>query len=118
MNRQQKRTAKKKDPKAKAKYSLHDVQKAINVALAMKKFSKGHLFSKNQKELCVFCGASQKTKKPCNYWFMTFLDRMQTILINPDFFRDDEVQALWLQHEEEYQNIKLPLNFNDETKAN
>lgn len=116
MNRRQRRAYKKKDPNAKPKYSLHDVQKAMNLAITMKKFTKGHLFTKNQKEQCVFCGKTKKTKLECNYWFMTFLDRMQTALINPEFFRDDDVQALWLQHGEEYQNIKLPLNFTDVTK--
>ena len=87
----------------------------------MKKFSKGHLFSKNlkkkkKKDRCVFCGATTKTRKQCPYWFMTFLDRTQTVLINPDFFTDKDIEALWLQHGEEYQNIKLPLNFTDETK--
>lgn len=108
-NRKQRRH----DPKSKKKYSLFDVQRAINIALTMKKFSKGHLFSKNLKDKCVFCGSSPKTKKECAYWFLTFLDRMQTVIINPSFFTDENVQALWLQHDEEYQNIKLPLNVTD-----
>lgn len=110
VNRAQRRYAKRKDTRAKAKYSLQDVQKATSIAIEMKKHSKGHLFSKQLKDRCVFCGLTMKTKKECDYWFMTFLDRMQTVLINPDFFRDDEIQALWLQHGEEYQNIQLPLN--------
>ena len=107
MNRKQKRH----DPNNKKKYSLNDVQKAIAVAIEMKKHTKGHLFSKNLKDKCVFCGASMKTKKECDYWAMTLLDRLQTVLINPNFFTDENVQALWLQHGEEYQNIKLPLTF-------
>ena len=94
----------------KPKYSLVDVQKAMNLGIVMKQHSKGHLFSKRLDDRCTFCGQTMKTKKTCQYWIMTFLDRMQTALINPDYFRDDEVQALWLQHGEEYQNIKLPLN--------
>lgn len=109
MNRKQRRARKEN----KKKYSLTDVQKAINIAITMKKFSKGHLFSKNLKDKCVFCGASVKTKKECDYWFLTLMDRIQTVLINPSFFQDDEVQALWLQHGEEYQDIRLPLNFTD-----
>ena len=112
MNRKQRRH----DPKNRKKYSLSDVQKAINIALTMKKFTKGHLFKENLKDKCLFCGSSSKTKKDCQYWFMTFLDRVQTTLINPDFFRDDEIQALWLQHGDDYQNIKLPLNVTDVTK--
>ena len=108
MNRKQRRGANTKQDKK--KYSLHDVQKALNIAIEMKKHSKGHLFSTSLKDRCVFCGQSMKTKKECQYWVMTLIDRMQTVLINPDFFRDDEVQALWLQHDEEYQNIQLPLN--------
>lgn len=95
---------------SKPKYSLVDVQKAINLGVVMKQHAKGHLFSKNLKDRCTFCGATMKTRKTCSYWFLTFLDRMQTALINPDFFQDDNVQALWLQHGEEYQDIKLPLN--------
>ena len=110
MNREQRRKAAKKDKTQKPLYSLQDVQKAMNIAIEMKKHSKGHLFSKTLKEKCVFCGQTMKTKKTCDYWVMTLLDRLQTVLINPDFFRDDEIQALWLQHSEEYQNIKLPLN--------
>lgn len=110
-NRKQRRAV--KDLHAKKKYSLHDVQAAINIAITMKKYSKGHLFSKTLKDRCTFCGATMKTKKECPYWFMTFLDRLQTVIINPTFFKDDDIQALWLQHGEEYQNIKLPLNFSD-----
>lgn len=102
-----------KEIHAQKKYSLHQVQSAINIAITMKKFTKGHLFSKQLKDRCVFCGATMKTKKECDYWFMTFIDRLQTVLINPDFFTGNDIQALWLQHGEEYQNIKLPLNFSD-----
>lgn len=94
----------------KPQYSLVQVQKAMNLGIVMKQHSKGHLFTKNLKDRCTFCGATMKTRKQCEYWFLTFLDRMQTALINPTFFQDDEVQALWLQHGEEYKNIMLPLN--------
>lgn len=119
MNRAQKRASAKKDKSQKKLYSLQDVKAAISVALEMKKHSKGHLFSKNLKDHCTFCGATTKTKKTCDFWFMTLLDRIQTVLINPDFFTDENVQALWLQHGEEYQNIKLPMNFGtgDDKKA-
>lgn len=113
-NRKQRRQQKKREDKK--LYSLTDVQKAINLAITMKKYSKGHLFSVTLKDRCVFCGVTKKTKKQCAYWFMTFLDRLQSTLINPDFFRDDDVQALWLQHGEEYQNIQLPLNVTENVK--
>lgn len=113
MNRKQRRQLK----TSQKKYSLHDVQAAINIAITMKKYSKGHLFSKAMKNRCSFCGVTTKTKKTCDYWFFTFLDRMQTVLINPDFFMEDNIEALWLQHGEEYQNIKLPLNFSDGKKT-
>lgn len=93
----------------KPKYSLEDVQAAIVVALEMKKHSKGHLFSKALKDKCTFCGATMKTRKQCPYWAMTLIDRIQTVLINPAFFTAENVKALYLQHGEEYQNIKLPL---------
>lgn len=93
------------------KYTLRDVQKAMNIAVEMKKLTKGHLFSPNIKNRCVFCGQTMKTKKQCQYWVMTLFDRIQTVLVNPTFFRDDEIQALWLQHGEEYQNVRLPLVF-------
>jgi len=109
MNRKQRRQG----LHTKKKYSLEDVQKAISIAMVMKKYSKGHLFNKSMKDHCVFCGATMKTKKECAYWFMTFLDRMQTVIINPSFFTDQDIQALWLQHGEQYQNIKLPLVFNE-----
>lgn len=112
MNRKQRRH----DPNSKKKYSLVDVQKATNLAITMKKFTKGHLYKENLKDKCLFCGSSTKTKKECIYWFLTFMDRMQTALINPSFFTDKEIQALWLQHGDEYQNIKLPLNVTDVTK--
>ncbi len=93
----------------KAKYSLQDVQAAIAIAIEMKKHSKGHLFSTQLQERCVFCGQDMKTKKQCEYWAMTLIDRIQTVLINPTFFTDENVEALYLQHGEQYQNIKLPL---------
>lgn len=92
------------------KYSLIDVQKAMNTALEMKKLTKGHLFSKTLKDHCVFCGATLKTRKRCPYWFFTFMDRMQVILINPSFFTDNEVQALWVRTEDEYKEVQFPLN--------
>lgn len=107
-NRESRRKRAKQDRKK--LYSLTDVQKAINIAIEMKKHSKGHLFSSQLKDRCVFCGATMKTKKQCEYWAMTLIDRIQTTLINPTFFTDSEIQALWLQHGEQYQNIKLPLN--------
>lgn len=114
MNRKQRRTTVKKE--AVKKYSLQNVQHAILIAIEMKKLTKGHLFSKDLKELCVFCGANMKTKKQCDYWIMTLIDRVQTILINPTFYTSDNLQALWLQHGEEYQNIKLPLNVTPDAK--
>lgn len=107
MSRRLRRQRKRQDQKV--KYSLEDVQAAITIAIEMKKHSKGHLFSKNLKDKCVFCGLSMKTRKQCPYWAMTLIDRIQTVLLNPTFFTDENVQALFLQHGEEYQNIKLPL---------
>lgn len=108
LNRKQRRNSKARENKK--KYSMADIQRATSIAIEMKKHTKGHLFSTALKDRCVFCGQSMKTKKQCQYWFMTFLDRFQTVILNPTFFRDDEIQAFWLQHSEEYQNIKLPLN--------
>lgn len=117
MNRASRRAAQKADRKnAKPKYSLHDIQSAIAIAIEMRKITKGHLFSETLKERCVFCGANMKTKKQCEYWAMTLIDRIQTILVNPSFFTDDNLQCLWLQHGEEYQNIQLPLVFGAEKK--
>lgn len=91
------------------RYSMKDIQRAISIAIEMKKISKGHLYSKDLKERCVFCGLTMKTKKECDYWAMTLIDRLQSVLANPTFYTDDNLQCLWLQHGEEYQNIKLPL---------
>jgi hypothetical protein len=122
-NRKLKRIKKRLDAKrqrenSKPKYSLHDVQKAMNLGIVMRQHSKGHLFSKNLKDRCVFCGVTMKTRKQCDYWFLTFMDRTQTALLNPAFFKDDEVQALWLQHGNEYQDIQLPLNDGKKHEAN
>lgn len=95
---------------SKAKYSLHDVQKALNIALEMKKLTKGHLYSKTLKDRCTFCGATMKARKQCPYWLFTFMDRLQVILINPNFFTDNEVQALWVRNEDEYKEVQFPLN--------
>lgn len=107
MSRAAKRQAEKVQKKKYAKFTIIDVQKALSIALEMKKESKGHLFSKHMKELCVFCGADRKTKKQCDFWFMTFMDRLQTILINPSFFKGVDQEANWLQHGDEYQDIKI-----------
>lgn len=98
------------------KYTLKDVQRAMNIAIQMKKMSKGHLFSKTLKDRCVFCGRGMKTKAQCEYWALTFMDRTQTVLINLNYFTDKEIEALWLTHGEEYQEIKLPLNFTPHDK--
>ena len=117
-NRYTRRLQKKKNKK---EFSLDDVQKSLAIAIEMKKLTKGHLFMKNttaqtkdgkvdaEKSYCAFCGANMKTTKECDYWMMTLFDRLQSILINPSFYTADNIEALWLQHGEEYQNIKLPL---------
>lgn len=92
------------------KYSLIDVQKAMNIAVEMLKLTKGHLFSKTLKERCVFCGATLKTRKKCEFRLFTFMDRTQVVLINPSFFTDNEVQALWVRAEDEYKEVQFPLN--------
>lgn len=107
MNRKDKRKAIRKQ--SKPKYSLVDIQKAIVIAVEMKRASNGHLFKKELKNRCVFCGKGLKSKMECEYWFMTFLDRMQTVLINPDFFTDKNIEAIWVQHGYEYKDIKVKL---------
>jgi hypothetical protein len=110
MNRAQKRKALKgAKGQAKQKFTLLELQKAFSIALEMKKASHGHLFSKNLKERCVFCGKGRKSKKECEYWFLTFLDRIQTIIINPEFFTADDIEAIWLQHAAEYAPIQIPV---------
>lgn len=121
-NRETRRKQAKTIRSKKKLYSLEDVQSALSIAIEMKKHTKGHLFNKtmvNKKKesVCVFCGATMKTKTDCQYWVMTLFDRMQTALINPTFFTDENIQALWLQHGEQYQNIKLPLNVGLSEKA-
>jgi hypothetical protein len=110
MNRKLRRTRAKTVKSAKKKYSLEDVQRALNIAMEIRKLTKGHLFSKNMKDRCVFCGATMKTKKMCDYWFVSFMDRLQVVLINPEHFRDNEIEALWIKSEDEYGNIKVPLS--------
>lgn len=124
MNRQKRRKfqAVEKRTHGKAKYSLHDVQRAINIALEMRKLTKGHLFSKtmvdkDKNNLCTFCGSTMKTKKMCNLWFLTFMDRLQVVLINPGYFTDNEIEALWLQVGDEYKDIKIPVNVGKNAKA-
>lgn len=109
MNRKERRLRAKNVKSAKKKYSLEDIQRAINISVQIRKLSKGHLFSKTMKDRCIFCGATMKTKKQCDYWFLSFLDRLQVVLINPDHFKDDEIQALWLHAEDEYKDVKIPL---------
>lgn len=107
MSRAAKRQAEKVEKKKYKKFTIVDVQKAISIAMEMKKESKGHLFSKHMKELCVFCGEGRDTKVECEFWLMTFMDRLQTVLINPDFFKGVDQEANWLQHGDEYQDIKI-----------
>lgn len=125
MNREQKR---KRDKvvkgQAKQKFTLMELQKAFSVALEMKKESRGHLFSHTLKhkdtgiELCVFCGTGRDTTEgECEYWFLTYIDRVQTILINPQFFVGDDSQAAWIQHGDEYEDIRIPVEVEDEAAA-
>ncbi len=108
MNRKSKRIVQRKaKAQSKQKFTLLDLQKALSIALEMRKESKGHLFKSHLKERCVFCGEDRKTKKDCEWWFMTFLDRLQTILINPQFFVGNDLEANYLQHGDEYKDIKV-----------
>lgn len=110
MNRAQKRKVMKAAKgQAKQKFTLLELQKALSIGLEMKKASKGHLFDKNLKERCVFCGKSRRARTECEYWFMTFIDRVQTILINPEFFSSDDIEAVWFQHGDQYDGIQIPL---------
>lgn len=119
MGRKEKRLSQRveKRKNGKPKYSLHDVQKAINIAIEMRKLTKGHLFNKNMKDRCTFCGVTTKTKKMCDFWFLTFIDRLQVVLINPNYFTDKEVEALWMQNSEEYKDIKIPVNIEKKADA-
>lgn len=111
MNREQKRRQLKvAKTQAKQKFTLLELQKAFSIANEMKKESRGHLFSKTLKERCVFCGVDRETKVECEYWFLTFIDRVQTILVNPDFFVGVDAEANWLQHGDEYEGIRIPTN--------
>lgn len=117
-NRAQRRKVDKKvRGQAKQKFTLLDFQKALSISLEMKKASFGHLFVKELKEHCLFCGANTETKDECEYWFLTLVDRIQTILINPGFFTDDDIQALWFQHGDMYKDIRLPLMVDTDEKA-
>lgn len=109
MNRAQRRQLKKDDRvKAKPKYSLIDVQRATKIALQMRQLTKGHLFTKASTAHCVFCGKKGKGKTECEYWFLTFLDRQQVILINPDYFDDEKIKAFWLMAADEYTEVRIP----------
>lgn len=111
MNRAQRRkTMKRAIKQGKTTFTLVELQKAFSIALEMKKASNGHLFSKSLGERCVFCGQDRKTKEMCDYWFLTYMDRVQTILINPEFFTDDDIEAVWLQHAAEYSAIAVPIS--------
>lgn len=88
-------------------FTLLELQRATHIANEMRKASRGHLFTKSLKERCIFCGEDRKTRTDCASWFQTFLDRMQTILINPEFYKDDDIEGYFYQHGDEYGGIKL-----------
>jgi hypothetical protein len=98
------------------KYSLMDIHRALRIASNMKKATNGHLYkkvlTKDKKKIklkCVFCGTGTSNKKTCDDWVLTYLDRFQAILINPDFYREDDTEAVMLLNSEEYKRIKLPV---------
>lgn len=96
------------------KFTLEEIQRALQIAANMRVATQGHLYQKIMKDAkvvdakCVFCSASLKTKKECKYWMLTYVDRFQSILVNPTFYSTDDKDALWFLHGEEYKNIKLP----------
>jgi len=90
----------------KKKYSLQDVQRAMNIAIEMKKLNRGHLYLKNNPTRCVFCG-KKTSKTECKFWFITFMDRTQSVLLNPDFYTDKEIEAIWIQPE--LTDINIPI---------
>lgn len=100
---------------SKQKFTLLDLQKSFAIALEMVKESRGHLFNPHMKdkesglELCTFCGQDRKTEEECDFERLTWIDRVQTILLNPDFFRESEAEAIYFQHGENYQDIRIPL---------
>lgn len=122
-NRMQRRKTKKlAEAQGRKTFTLLDFQKALAIALDMRKASKGHLFSKlkinkeNNVEMCVFCDQDRTTDKYCEYNELTLFDRIQTILINRDFFSDNDIEAIWLQHSAEYAHIQIPVLKDDDGK--
>lgn len=122
-NRLQRRKVKKlAEKQGRQTFSLLDLQKAYSIALEMRKASKGHLFSKlkinqaNKVEMCVFCDQDRTTDQYCDYAELTLMDRVQTILLNPDFFTDKDIEAIWLQHSAEYAHIQIPVLEDDDGK--
>lgn len=110
MNRAVRRKQLKKAQKqGKQQFTLLDLQKALAIALEMKAYTKGHLLSETLKGRCVFCGKTKRTKTECEFWMLTYIDRVQTILINPDFFVGMDDKAFWLQHGNQYNEIKIPM---------
>ena len=113
MSRKQRRQQKKRE-NAK-KYSIMDIHRALRIASNMKKATNGHLYkkvlTKDKKSLklkCVFCGKGTSNKKTCDDWVLTYLDRFQSILVNPDFYKEDDTEAVMLLQGNEYKQIKLP----------
>lgn len=107
-NRAQRRKMNKIDQElSKPKYSLTDVQRATKIALQMRKLTKGHLFTKVSDSRCVFCGAKGKGKNECEFWFLTFMDRQQVVLLNPNHFDDALIDSYWLMAADEYKDVRI-----------
>lgn len=111
MNRASRRRYAKQAKTDKPKYSLEDIQRAMGISMRMNEATKGHLYKKHMDDKCVFCGATLRARKQCEHWFLTFVDRLQVILINPDFYEKDDDNAYWLIPEE-YGKVKVPYGVN------
>lgn len=114
MNRKARRNILKTTRKnTKPKYSIQDMQRAMGIANEMIKATKGHLYVKHLNDKCVFCGKTIRAKAKCKYTVITFIDRMQTVLVNPDFYKDNDKEAFFFQHGDIYKDIRIPAGLKD-----
>ncbi len=64
-------------------------EKALRIADKQMKDSNGHFYWRMLKTRCSNCGRSPKQKGKCSGWFQTFIQRLETVLLNKMYLSDD-----------------------------
>ena len=67
-------------------FTLEEWDKMLKIADEMMKASNGHEFETILKTRCIHCRRSPKVKTRCGGWFMTFIHKLELVMLNKESY--------------------------------